>query len=87
MPVTKEEFERGSKVTNEERAVLSFLSQHPHQAFSPSEILHAIYPQAGLNFLNDFVLNMNLNNTLIKLVRTGRVAKRMVDYVDHYMLR
>jgi ATP-dependent exoDNAse (exonuclease V) beta subunit len=87
MPVSKEEFERGSKITNEERAIINFLSRFRLQAFSQDEIARAVFPQFGQNILNDLAVNLSVSATLNRLVTAGKLVRRRVDFVDHYMLK
>ncbi|OGS51100.1 MAG: hypothetical protein A3K65_06625 [Euryarchaeota archaeon RBG_16_68_12] len=84
MPITKEEFQKGRKISPLEKGGEKFLSENAGRAYTVSEILRGVGYKTGINLVSDFVNVIGLEQVLKKLIADKKVAARQVDFETYY---
>jgi hypothetical protein len=90
MPISREQFEKG--LDNTAQRILKFLSEHPDNAYEPSEIVEAIdegkLPPENSLWRGMALLSLNWQNHAIleEMVKKGLVDKKIIKGVSWYCL-
>ena len=85
MPLSKDEFERGRRIPQLERRVLSYLIAHPDVAYSAPEVARAVRPSSSVDLLSGVVNSLATDSALRRLAAEGKLRKRQVGAETFYM--
>ncbi len=84
MPIKRDEFEKGRKIPELERAALQFLGQQKDKAFTANEMARELRQIQGASWLADVLSVWNMSITLDNLVKDGQAQKRVVAGETYY---
>ncbi len=91
MPISRDQFAKG--LDNTAQRIINFLSEHPDQAYEPSEIAEAIdegkLPLGSSLWRGMALLSLTWQNHSIleDLVKKGLVDKKIIKGVSWYCIR
>lgn len=88
MPLKRDEWAKGRKVTLLERSVLDFLKENREKAYTTSEIAQSLYKFGAtslINLANMVLTTLAIESSLKDLVRDGLVKSKQIEGFTYYI--
>ena len=88
MPLDRDEWAKGRRVSPLERSVLEFLKKNKDKAYTPSEVAESIYElktTSVANLANMILTVMAVESSLKQLTRDGSVQSKQIGASTYYI--
>lgn len=91
MPISKSEFESGQVLSDVEKAILHFLANNRHNAYTMGEIMDGINIQTSFSDLWKAIISgiaiVGFQSILNNLVTSGKIRANIIQGTYYYMAK